>query len=563
MSCAIVALTLAYVLLCLVTKPNAWGDDTGVYAPQIVRHSQGLLKPAHFWDFGHLLWRPTGYLLWQLGKPWWSRRAGFDERQQVFNALQLPNLLSGYMVALASFGIAWRVSRSIIAGALVSAAFLAWNPNLACFQTGMAYIPGLALQLAGFYLLLGNSRSQRSRRRAWIGGTLLALSVCVWLPYLFGIPCVFLLAWLWDRTNPVWKSGESKTRLRWLGQAATVFVLVGLCIYAVGTWQAGIRSPGQFIDWALDAGHGYHQGNRLLRTATGLPRGMLDLGDTGLAFKRYLLHDPYARVGVVDLLRTGLWKMVLFYIGVFSLIWTLMDDRDSRPVLITLLAGGCLGVFFSISLNYAGQQERWMPFFVGLLPATAYVFRSYRTFRLSALPFAILLVTTCVTDFIKYRSVTSPDGKDPRFERLLALEPLLVPNSMIGILSGADEVNTAAGEHPFHRLGRLATKDVYIVTEPSSALSPYWPRRFAGRGLETWLNNGDVWISKRLIAEAPLIAWGWAEGDDPNLVWRNISAYFRACVVDGDEGGADGFVRIERTPENLMRLNGTVQGKYQ
>jgi hypothetical protein len=426
-------------------------------------------------------------------------------------------------------------------------------------QTGCAYVPGLGLQLAGFYFLLADEDGLRLHRRAWLAGVTLALSVCVWFPYLFGMPCVFVYALLIGRRDWSLRGHESLTRLRWLGEAFAVFGVTGAVIYSVGIWQAGIRSPAEFIQWAVAAGHGYQQTKTLIRIGTGLPRGMLDMGQMGLTIKRLLLHDPYAQVGIADVFRNGLWKLALFYLGLLSLVWTLVRDRAARPVLYTLLMGGGLALFFAIVLTYPGQQERWMPFFVGLLPATAWVFRSRRSFRASTLPFAILLAVTWVTDFTFYKSVGEPGVENSTVARLLVLKAMVTPQSTVSLVSGSDDINDFRGRYPFNHYSRLFGPLLYVVTEASSGSSPRWRQSFAARTLLTWQNNGDMWISKRLLAERPMPDWKWAEGDDPYLRWRDIPVFFRGFAFDGDTAGTDGFLRIARNPQNRTLLDKTGQ----
>lgn len=552
-------LTLVYAFLVSLTKPLSWGD-TCVYAPDIVGFSEGHVNSRRIWEFGHLFWRPIGNLLWHLGGNYWPTRFDGDKVLQVYSALQLPNLLLGYFGAIAAFGIAWRISRNAITATLVTAAFLGWNPNVNYSQSGTAYVPGLTLQLAGLYLLLGSSRGGRSRKQAWVAGAALAISVCLWFPYLFGLPAILLLAYLWDRNDAAWSGAESRTRLSWLMHVLVACALVGAASYTVGIRLADIKSVGELKAWVGDSYHGYQPDKRFLRVVTGLPRGLLEIGDAGLELKRFATRDPYAPVGVRDLLFTGLWKILLFYAGLAALIWTLLQDRDALPVRLPLFAGGGLLVFFAVVIFEPGQSERWMPSFPVLLTAVAFVFRSRKALRLSILPLAAMLALAWVSNVTAHATVAEPGSENPAVARLLQLKPLVVRKSAVCLLSFRDEISEFGARFPFHALNRSGGMQFYYVVEPGNVRSATWGREFASCGLQAWRHNGDIWISKRMTAKRPLPAWGWTEADDPHLKWRDLCALFEGFAFDGESGGADGFLRIARSPANQARLQATVQG---
>jgi len=543
---------LLYLSLAYFTKPLSWGD-TIVYAPQIIAFSKGLLDPRFFWEFGHLLWRPLGSLAWHAGFPSGTTFDG-NESLQVYVALAAVNHVLSYIAALASFGIAWRISRSALRATLIAGAFLAWNPFLNYMQSGTAYVPGLAMQLVGAYLLLGGSMPKRSRMRAWLGGAALAFSVCLWFPYFLGLPGVFLLAYLWDRTDPGWSGEESRIRLRWVSQAVCVCALVGFGCYAVGASLAGIRTGNQLKAWVVDSGHGYQPDKRYIRVATGMPRGLVYIGDTGLMLKRLVLHDPYAPVGIQEVLRTAVSRMLLFYIAMAALIWALMRDPAARPVALPFLLSGCLVVFFSVVVFEPSQSERWLPIFPVLLPAIAFVLQRRDTLRLSAAILALALAVIWANNFSAYASSGEPGPEDPAVARILAVKSSLGPHSVVSLLSFNDGISSFLARFPFHPINRVDPVRFYYLTEVGNTNMLYWRKEFAARSLQAWKENGDMWVSKRLLAEKPAPEWFWVEGDDPNLRWKEIPSYFGTFTFDRDVGGSDGFKRVARTPGNQASL---------
>ena len=552
----VACVTLVYAALIYLTKPISWGD-TPVYAWQVIWFSKGLLDPRMFWEFGHLFWRPIGYWVWHLGMPYWSRQFDGNQVLQVYAALRLPNLVLGYVAALASFGIGLKVSRSVVVGTLITVAFLGWNPFINYFQSGTSYVPGLAMQLAAVYLLLEDSNGKKYRRRAWAAGALLAFSVCLWIPYLFSIPGIFLLAYLKGAANPSSSGSESRAKQRTLLHALGVCALVGIVGFGLGTYWAGIRSPGEFKTWAADAGHGFHPDKRYFRVATGLPRGLVEIGQDGVTLKRFVLRDPYNPVRVSDLIRTSWWKLLLFYGGIAGLIWMLMGNKSARWVAWPFFLTSGLLLILGVFLFETGQSERWMPGFTVLVPALGIIFRSPKPIRLATVPVVLLLAVAWGNNLAAHASPREADLQNVTVARVLDLKPALVPGSVVCLLSIQDDVNVFLGRFPFHPLSSLfenGTIRLYFVTDPGNSSSVHWRQSFTTRSLQVWQANGDIWISKRMVAERPLPEWGWVEGDDQHLRWKDISAFFKQYTFDGDVGGTDGFLRIARIPGNQSLL---------
>ena len=59
------AIILFCALALSLTEPRFYAD-TANYALHIVQHSERHSPPGQdpLWDFGHVLWKPLGYLLW-------------------------------------------------------------------------------------------------------------------------------------------------------------------------------------------------------------------------------------------------------------------------------------------------------------------------------------------------------------------------------------------------------------------------------------------------------------------------------------------------------------------
>jgi hypothetical protein len=547
--------TLVYLALIFFTRPIGWGD-TIVYALQISAHAQGAGNPGDYWDFAHLFWRPLNYLFWHAGQSHWSQQFPASPVVQIFAAMRMLNLLVDYLAVLAGFAVAWKMSRSVVTGALVAAAFLCWNPFLNFFQTGSAYVPGLGLLLAATYLLLQDS-GPYSRARAWLIGLLLALAVCLWLPDLFAIPGILVLAYLWRDTGTAPSSEQKTQRVHWIAQAVLACALVGFACYAFGTAMAGVRSPAEFKAWIAEAGHGIQPQKRYLRVVTGLPRGLMDLDKTGIELKRLVLKDPYNPIGVRDVLHTSLWKLGVFYAGMAWLVWVLFRQSDGWIALLPFLLNAGLMLFLGVVLFEPGAPERWMPGYPVLLAAVAFAFRGPRRLSVRTIPLAAFLAVIAVNNLAAYATPGEPGADNPTVSRVLALKPVLRPNSIVTLISLNDGITGFFLRFPFHPMNPLNNADpmqFYFLTEAGNASSARWRQNFATHGLKAWQDGGDIWISKRALAPRPLLDWDWVEGDDPYLSWPQFSKFFAPFALDGDVGGTDGFVRIAHVPENQQRL---------
>lgn len=62
-----IGIILFCALALSLTEPRFYAD-TANYALHIVQHSQRHPRPGQdpLWDFGHVLWKPLGYMLWHI-----------------------------------------------------------------------------------------------------------------------------------------------------------------------------------------------------------------------------------------------------------------------------------------------------------------------------------------------------------------------------------------------------------------------------------------------------------------------------------------------------------------
>jgi hypothetical protein len=95
---------------------------------------------------------------------------------------------------------------------------------------------------------------------------------------------------------------------------------------------------------------------------------------------------------------------------------------------------------------------------------------------------------------------------------------------------------------------------LYGLIQPGVDDAPKWPQDFAVRASASLDANGRIWISRRLLSSRPRPEWGWVEGDDPRMSWRDFPRFFQAFELGPAQGGPDGFVEMLPTKTNRDRL---------
>ncbi|HYE73834.1 MAG TPA: hypothetical protein VEF04_10895, partial [Blastocatellia bacterium] len=97
-----------YVLAMWVTDAHFMGDAP-YYVESIVKRYEGV--SPDFWEFGHLYWRPFGYVLSRLLMPLTSAIVGTDLRLNVTYSLMAFNWCCGLVAALCLYRWVRNVAR--------------------------------------------------------------------------------------------------------------------------------------------------------------------------------------------------------------------------------------------------------------------------------------------------------------------------------------------------------------------------------------------------------------------------------------------------------------------
>src|SRR5215472_9093180 len=316
--------------------------DTTFYLDSIVAFEHH--HYYEFWEFGHVLWRPLGWLLMRGTLPLTRPFAGGDLRISALIVLLALNWLAGLAVVLSLAAILrrfcdrpWAINVAVI-GLMLSHGFL----NYA--QTGAPYIVSAAFLTVSLYLLLRHDKGREvPAKDALIAGVLIGLMICFWFPFCLAVPAVLGAPLLFTTPN--------RAKIRSLILCAMVGGLLVCIVYAVVAVGAlGIHSVGGFRDWMHQTTGRTVQDKGLARAVFGFARSFIFMGNDGMVFKRFLVHDPFNKVSALDLLRLSVWKLLLFYLFLGAVLFNLLRSIEAKRV---------LGLFALNALPVVGLAVYW------------------------------------------------------------------------------------------------------------------------------------------------------------------------------------------------------------
>ena len=532
-----------------LTRPYLLGDTT-TYAGQIFDAASGHTGPPYvpLWEFGHLIWRPTGLLLYRaLGPilpdwplPWLKIVAG----------LIALNLLCAWIAALLFYSIAVRLGLSRWYATALAAGVLCLNAFLDYAHSGHSYVPAVMfLALATRMVLGAASAGSRARAAGW-AGLALGMSALLWFPYVLVFPAVVLLAAAWPAATPHtpaerWRVAAS------LSLGAAVMLLAG---YAIAIFAQRLYSAAAIFAWLRDASHGILPSPSLSRTGFGIARSIVYMDD-GIQFKRFLLHDPYANVRLPELLGASVGKLSLVCLFFVGLALALVRDAAGRVALAATLTAALPTLVFANFLFEPGQMERYLFLLPFLTVCLAMVLaRPGTPFPLLAM-MVVPLVAFTGWNLAAMWASTIHAKEEAVARRAGLLKPQWRPSSKVAVLNYQDELVAFVETFPFHPLNRDPLR-VFDIIEPSSVRVPTWRQEFATEALAAWAESGDVWLTKRALAYQPRREWAWAEGVDPRVAWKELPEFFSRLEIAADVGGEDGFVRLAPSAANQEFLTG-------
>ena len=532
-----------------VTRSNVLGD-TELYASNIVTHL-GQSPVAHgssLWEFGHLLWRPLGWAVLTVFGPVLSALSSWTAFQQACFILIALSVASGTATVMLWYllGIDVTGSRRVAFGV---AATVAFNHGFLLYaHAGCAYIPGVFCLTASIFSL--------RRKRLVAGAIFYAIAVLLWLPYILAGAALVALAAL---PNSRWGVAvQDNLRSIRISGAFRFTAIAAICVVlAWGLALAARRTSSikEAREWFAESQHGWSQNIKAVRIVTGLPRSFLYLGKDGVLYRRFVRHDPFAPVHLLDLVKASLWRIAFFHLYLICLIWEMVRARRASWVPELFLLAACPVVFFAVVLFEPGSPERYLPALPFLLIATAWALRDFpRGHRLTQIIIGAFLVCTLMNNGVMFFLPRISARDSISRQRVWQLRPRFNTAGLLALATNQDEIEAFVSRSPFDSINRPQPLPIYDVIEPATLRVLSWREEFAQKATETWKQNGEVWISRRLWAPTPQPEWDWVEGDDPRISWAQIPPFFASLQTDAESGGADGFLRLKKSTANLSIL---------
>jgi hypothetical protein len=528
-----------YVFATLFTDAHYMGDT--------VHYTADILQYPHareFWDFGHVLWRPAGWLLSRLLSPLTHIAAVTDARTNIVYTLMTVSWLAGLACVLLLRDLLQRFcSQAVIVNAAI-AAFILSNGFLNYAQTGSSYIPGLALFLLGLYILLRDGDKQHFWPTAALAGSVFAGAICLWFLYVLAIPAAL--------AAPLLLFGAVRHRQRLLVQTAIAFTLVTALVYAAVLVGLEMYSVAAVRAWILSASHGILTGG-FSRFVFTFAQSLIDLGDDGRLFKRYLVGDPFNPVSLTDLLGPSLWKLVLFYLFLGSIVINLLRSRMGQRILGLLILNAVPVIGFAIYWSQSRNFERFFPLYPLLFLSLSCSLCSQRTLSTHKILVAFFIVAAAITNV----SVMAKPVLNDREEAVAARVSELQQAQRAKGPSAPRAIVIVAGDSELVGFGALfllnpINRDLKFVMAITAGHTetPLWRKDLSAEILRKWKDGGDVWVTRRVLGMRPRPEWNWTEGDDPLVSWRDINAFFAELEMSQPVGGGDGFMLLLPTPKN-------------
>lgn len=527
-----------YVLLLAVTATTDPGD-TRDYANSITGRFAG--RDLYFWESGHLLWRPIGYLLVLVTHPLHAGVSRAVSYQEVVHALTAISIAMGAVALLAILAFQRRMGVRALPAAGATIAMALTCAFLDYAQSGTAYIPALAMLIVALWALSADSPS---RWRGLVPGLAFAMSVLLWLPMVFVVSVAAL-------SQIILRGDDRRRRIA----AAVACVLSGALVITAYACVAAIKqlhSATAFHEWLIEASHGIRDSGGVSRAAIGFARSVASTGQLGLVAKRHMLGDPFAPATMADVVRAGLYRIMAFYAALGVLVIVLARRREWR--VLGFLALTAIPVFWLAISWQGGDIERYFALFPALFLSVGVALsaRSWRSGVLSSAAMIAILAAFNLPDYSREAAARSCAVLSRRLQSV----PTVAGGRTVLVTITADELTAIRGRCPDAPiLNRADLPRLWDIFTPHVGNATQWRRSFAERALAEWDSGGRVWISTGLLRPSPPAEWHWAEGDDNRVHWRDFPAFFNHLELGELGSGENSFVEVIASRRDVAILD--------
>lgn len=541
---------LSFLLCYRMTVPKYIGD-TLRYANDVIGHVQG--RETQFWEFGHLLWRPWGYVGCALLGAQYQQAFSDAPTQAVARFLIQTNFVCSAAALLFLLFLLRKAARAWVAGAVVFAMSCSL-PFLDYSHSGAPYIP--ALMFSALALLLLTTAVEHSKGGRWcaiLAGVSFAIACALWFPYSFSGLGMVATLYLWPSRDSDAMNTQGPVRHQLMASFLLALVASACFLFAAGAAAKGIRSLNQLSQWALESDNGWSQSNTAMRAITGLPRSIWDLGNDTILLKRWLFSDPYNPVHISTLVFSLGGKLAAFYLALGAALWALW--KDQRAMLFMLTAAGLPVLLFAIVIFEPSSSERFLPVFPFAFLVFAVVLDRSRRHVVASAFIAILLVGSTVLNLAEHGRMSAGAGRTETRKRIQALNSNVQPGALVWVVTIRDDLYSLPATNPLDKKMASSRFRVTDAVEVASRRIKRWRTVFAEQTQEQWAQHREVWFSERLLAQRPEAHWLWVEGDDRRIRWSDLPVAFGQLETDLKvQMGGDGFLRLAESQANRNRL---------
>lgn len=531
------AAALIFSLAVSTTNGYFWADSAD-YVDSVIAYQNGV--DYQFWEFGHLLWRPLGWIIWS---------SLFDIsdanvwRNQIFLTYMWISLISGLGSTLVLAHILRNLNVSVAINITTIAGFVFFHGFINFAQTGTSYVTALFFLIVA-YVFSFHSSPSRPHLGACLAGCALALSTVFWIAFVWTIPAGILVA-------PI-LYGFSASNIRRAVVTLAAFMCIVLVIFGTVLMVMQIDSVPALNKWIMSASHG-NETSGIARMIFGISRSFVFMGDVGLDFKRFLIADSQSKPEFWVLINATLLKVVVFYaVGGLLTFVLLRSSIGRRYFLFGIVACVPLSVF-AVSFD-GGALERYLPFAPAVFMAFAVGISVSRSqiVKGSLIVAIVALVTLNSISMVLWERVALNNaGRD----RALTARILTSNNAVVFLISWNDPLVNFNRSFPFHELNNFGNVRLNVLVTPGLDQTKTWREEFAARVLRAWGQGQEVWLSTRGFVDSPEPEWRWIDGDDRNVRWADFPSFLNELEFGERIGGPDGYVKVARTVSNQSLFN--------
>ncbi|MEP6925632.1 MAG: hypothetical protein ABI954_14290 [Pyrinomonadaceae bacterium] len=527
---------LIFVFAVTFTDAKYWGDSAD-YVDSVIFFEHG--KNYNFWEFGHLLWRPLGWLVWT--KIYHSTEGGFW-RSEIASVFQYLSYFAGFASTLILVGILKKLKVSAWIIAVTVFSFIFSHAFINYTQTANSYISALMFYFLGLSFSLSETK-ENNFLYSILSGICLALTLCFWMPFLWAIPAVIV--------TPLVLHGFNQQKIFEAAGKIASFLLALTLFYGIALAVLQIDDLSKLRLWITAAAHG-DETRGIMRMIFGFGRSFVEMGNDGLLFKRFMLKDPFNPVSFGELINGSICKLAAFYSLAAGVLFLLWQKSPNKKIFILLLTAALPVIAFA-SFSAGGEIEWYLaifPFaFIGLAVAL-----QVAEWKISRSAMLIILAIFALININAFSVWTIAKEQEKMVARINLLESKAKPKDTIFLVNWADDLINFNRSFPFHSINIAGNLRLNAIVTPGTAQTKQWREEFAARSLFAWEKEKNVWLSNRAFSARPKADWNWAEGDDKNVGWHEFPEFLSKLEIGEILGDENGFTLILPSETNKRLL---------